>query len=61
MTCEVLKDFLKAQPGEKEFGLCIPDKESEQVRNYGIIRKIGEESMHDRFQLFFFSKHTSYN
>ena len=43
---EVLKEFLKAQPGE-EFGVCIPDKESVQVGNYGIVRKIGEESMHD--------------
>ena len=43
---KVLKEFLKAQPGE-EFGVCIPDKESVQVRNYGIVRKIGEESMHD--------------
>ena len=44
---EVLKEFLKAQPGEKEFGVCIPDKDSVQVRNYGIVRKIREESMHD--------------
>ena len=43
---EVLKEFLKAQPGE-EFGVCIPDKDSVQVRNYGIVRKIREESMHD--------------
>ena len=33
---EVLKEFLKAQLGE-EFGVCIPDKESVQVRNYGIM------------------------
>ena len=51
----VLKEFLKAQPGEKEFGVCIRDKESVQVRNYCIIlRKIGEESMHDRNQQVFF-------
>ena len=37
---EVLKDFLKAQPGEKEFSV-----------------KMGEESMHNRFQLFFFQTH----
>ena len=44
---EVLKDFLKAQAGQKEFGVRILDKESVQVWNYGIVRKIGEESMHD--------------
>ena len=36
---EVLKEFLKAQPGE-EFGVCIPDKDSVQVHNYGIVKKI---------------------
>ena len=44
-----MKEFLKAQPGEKEFGACVPDKESVQVQNYGIVRetKPGEESMSD--------------
>ena len=46
---ELLKEFLKAQPGEKEFGTHIPDRESVPVRNYGIVRetKAREESMHD--------------
>ena len=46
---EVLKDFLNGQPGQKEFGVRIPDKENVQVQNYSIyiVRKIGEESMHD--------------